>query len=129
MLEILSPGSSYGKILKSLEMADFIMSEIKHPAKSRISSHSHENAHFCFVLKGAYTEYHRKSELVCKPLTLTFRPSGEIHADEFHDRDERVFIVEISPKWIDRLRETGLNLNTNAQFKDGLLPQLFSRLN
>lgn len=129
MLETLSPGASYGKILKSLEMADFIMSEINHPAKSRISSHSHENAHFCFVIDGAYTEFHRKNELVCKPLTLTFRHSGEIHADEFHERDVRVFIIEISPQWNDRLLETGLKLNNNAQFKGGLLPQLVSRLN
>lgn len=109
-------------------MSDFILTEINHPAKSKISDHAHENAHFCFVLEGAYTESHAGRKFECRPLSLTFRPSGEIHADSFHQSGARVFIVEVAPKWLHKLGESGLKLNNSLQLAAGLLPQLISRL-
>ena len=79
MFEKLLPGCSHGKTLKSLEVAEFIISENVHPAGSKISEHAHENAHFCFVLQGSYSEFDDRRELICKPSTLTFRPPGEVH--------------------------------------------------
>lgn len=129
MFEKLLPGCSHGKTLKSLEIAEFIITENVHRAGSKISEHAHENAHFCFVLQGSYSEFDDRRELICKPSTLTFRPPGEVHRDYFHDRDVRVFIIEIPPKWIDKLREHSIQLCRAAEFQDGPLPQLTTRLN
>jgi len=128
MLETLSPGCSHGQILKSLAASDFILTEINHPAKSKISDHAHENAHFCFVLDGAYTESDAGRKFHCKPLSVTFRPSGEIHADNFDQSGARVFILEVPPKWLDRLAESNLKLDNSLQLAAGLLPQLISRV-
>jgi AraC family transcriptional regulator len=130
MAEKLSPGRSHGKTVKSLEIAEFIITENIHRANTNLSEHSHENAHFCFVLQGSYSEFHNQHELVCKPSTLTFRPSGELHKDHFHDRgDVRVFIIEIPAKWIEKLHDNSLQLSEAANFQGGLLPQLVARLN
>ncbi|MGC2236168.1 MAG: AraC family transcriptional regulator [Pyrinomonadaceae bacterium] len=129
MAEKLLPGRSHGKTIKSLEIAEFIITENIHLANTKLSEHSHENAHFCFVLQGSYSEFHNKREVMCKPSTLTFRPSGELHRDYFHDRDVRVFIIEIPAKWIEKLHDNSLQLNHAANFHDGLLPQLVTRLN
>lgn len=77
MPEKLPPGCLYGRVLKSLEVSSFILTETAHTAMSRLPRHAHENSYFCFVLQGTYTELHRKRELVCEPLTLTYRSSGE----------------------------------------------------
>jgi quercetin dioxygenase-like cupin family protein len=77
MLKKLGPGCSNGRVLKSLNTAGFIMTEIAYAAKSSLLEHSHENAHFCFVLQGTYTESHNKQETECEPFTLTFRPPPE----------------------------------------------------
>lgn len=129
MFEKLSPGCSLGKTLKSLEVADFIITENMHLAGSKLSEHAHENAVFCFVLEGSYSEFHYKQEIICKPSTLTFRPSGEVHKDYFYDQDVRVFIIEIPPKWIEKLRDNSIQLCRSVKFQDGLLPQLTTRLN
>lgn len=129
MVEMLAPGCSRGKVLKSLEIADFIITENLHPANTALSEHSHENAHFCFVLEGSYTEIYKRQEFACEPSTLTFRPSGELHKDFFHGRDVRVFILEIPPKWLEKLRDESLQLSRSAKFQSGLLPHLTARLN
>jgi hypothetical protein len=95
MLRKLAAGCLHGKIIKSLQVNDFILSETSHPAKSRILRHSHSNPYFCFVLQGAYTELYGKKELFCNPSTLTFRSADEEHEDRFHDKNGRVFVVEI----------------------------------
>lgn len=129
MFEKLPPGCSHGKTLKSLEVAGFIITENVHPAGGQISEHAHENAHFCFVLQGSYSEFDSRRELTCGPSTLTFRPPGEVHRDYFHDRDVRVFIIEIPPRWIAKLRDHSIQLCRAATFRGGPLPQLTTRLN
>ena len=128
MLRKLGPGCSYGKVLKSFDASGFIMSEVAYSARSGLSEHSHENAHFCFVLQGSYTEYHRKQEVVCEPFTLTFRPSGEIHEDRFHKPLVRVFTVEVPPRWMERLQQDAVHLSHSVNFTGGPVTRLSERL-
>lgn len=129
MFEKRPPGCLYGRIIKSLEVSSFILTETAHKAMSRLPSHAHENSYFCFVLQGVYTERHGNRELACEPSTLTFRHSGEAHEDRFHDLDGRVFVLEIPSQWIERLRENSLTLKSTIEFRGGPLPQLTARLN
>jgi AraC family transcriptional regulator len=129
MVEKLAPGCLHGRVIKSLEVSGFILTETAHRARTRLSQHAHENSYFCFVLQGVYTERYGRREVVCKPATLTFRGSGETHEDLLHDADCRVFVLEISPHWIERLRENSLILGGTLEFFGGALPQLSARLN
>ncbi len=125
----LAAGCLHGKIIKSLLVNDFILSETAHPAKSTLLKHSHSNPYFCFVLQGAYTELYGRKELFCNPSTLTFRSAGEEHEDRFHDKDGRVFVVEIPPKWTEKLRENSLKLDSSIKFQNGSLSHLITKLN
>jgi len=129
MLRKLAAGCLHGKIIKSLQVNDFILSETLHPAKSRLLRHSHSNPYFCFVLQGAYTELYGKKELFCNPSTLTFRSAGEEHEDRFHDKDGRVFVVEIPPRWTEKMSENSLKLDSSIKFQNGLLSHLITKLN
>ncbi len=129
MIKKLAAGCLHGKIIKSLQVSDFILSETWHPAKSKLPRHSHSNPYFCFVLQGTYTELYGSKELVCNPSTLTFRSAGEDHEDHFHNRDGRVFVVEIPSKWVERLRENSLKLDSSMKFQNGLLSHLVTKLN
>lgn len=128
MFNKLGLGCSNGKILKSLDTAGFVMTEIAYSAESRLSEHSHENAHFCFVLQGSYTESDSKNVLECEPSTLTFRPAGEIHQDKFHNKDVRVFTIEIPTQWIERLRQDSIYLGHSINFRRGAVTRLSERL-
>jgi AraC family transcriptional regulator len=128
MFKKLGPGCSNGKVLKSLDTSGFIMTEVAYSAKSGLSEHSHENAHFCFVLQGTYTEYHYKQEVECKPFTLTFRPPGEIHQDRFHNQEVRVFTIEIPPRWTERLQQDSVYLSRSINFRGGSITRLSERI-
>ena len=128
MLKKLAPGCSNGKVLKSLDNAGFVMTEIAYSANSRLSKHSHENAIFCFVLNGGYTEFDNNQELECKPSTLTFRPRGEIHEDKFHKLDVRVFTIEIPPVWIEKLRQDSGHLDRSNNFHGDSIARLPERI-
>jgi len=80
------------------------------------------------VQQGAYTEKYGKQEVVCKPSTLTFRGSGEEHEALVSDANVRLFVLEIYPRWIERLREDSLTLSSTSEFSCGALSQLSVRL-
>lgn len=128
MLKTLEPGCSHGKVLKRFDTAGFLMSEIAYAARGRLSEHSHENAHFCFVLQGTYSESDNQQEVQCKPFTLTFRPPGELHKDKFHNQEVRVFTIEIPPRWIERLQQDSIYLGSSINFQGGLISRLSDRL-
>ena len=129
MVERLPSGRFHGRVIKSLEASGFILTETAHDARSRLPPHTHENSHFCFVLQGTYTEKYGNREITCKPSTLTFCESGETHEARLHDTNARVFVLELSPRWIERLREDSLTLRSTFEFSGRALTQLSVRLN
>ncbi len=129
MVEKLRPGSLHGRVTKSLRVSDFILTEAAYEARSRLPPHSHERSYFCFVLQGVYTERYARRETLCKPSTVTFRASEETHEALLHDVDSRVFVVEISPRWIDMLRADSLSLKSAYDFCGGAASRLCARLN
>ncbi|HEX5704381.1 MAG TPA: AraC family transcriptional regulator [Pyrinomonadaceae bacterium] len=129
VIQRLRPGNLHGHVTKSLAVADFILTESAFDPHSRLPRHAHENSYFCFVLQGAYTERYGNREVVCRPSALTFRASGQTHEDLVHGADARVFVLEISPQWIDRLRADSLRLESAFEFYGGTLTRLCARLN
>ena len=129
MIEKLPPGSLHGRPIKSLRVSDFILTETAFDPHSRLPRHAHENSYFCFVLQGTYTERCGNREVVCRPSALTFRPSCQTHEALVHDAACRVFVLEISHHWIERLRADSLTLESTSDFCEGALPRLCARLN
>jgi AraC family transcriptional regulator len=128
VIERLRPGSFHGCITKSLRVADFILTESEFDPHSRLPRHAHENSYFCFGLQGVYSERYGSREVVCRPSALTFRASGQTHEAIVHGADTRVFMLEISTRWIEKLRADSLALRITSEFCGGALPQLCARL-
>jgi AraC family transcriptional regulator len=129
MVEKLQPGSLQGRVTKSLCVSDFILTEASYDARARLLPHAHERSYFCFVLHGSYTERYGRREILCKPSTVTFRAAGEPHEALLHNEDGRVFVIEISPRWIETLRADSLSLKTASEFCGGATPRLCASLN
>jgi AraC family transcriptional regulator len=129
MFERLRPGCLHGRAIKSLTVSDFILTETAFDAHAQLPRHAHENSYFCFVLQGVYTERYGNREVVCRPSALTFRASCQTHEDLVHNADCRVFVMEIPPCWIDKLRADSLTLKSTSEFCGGALPRLCARLN
>src|SRR6187200_3582208 len=128
-IQRLRPGCLHGRVTKSLRVADFILSESAFAAHSRLPQHAHENSYFCFVLQGAYTERYGNREATYQPSALTFRASGQTHEDLVHGADTRIFVLELSPQWIERLRAESLTLKSAFDVSGGALTRVCARLN
>jgi AraC family transcriptional regulator len=129
VIERRRPGALHGHVIKSLGVADFILTEAAFEPHSRLPRHAHENSYFCFGLRGVYTERYGKREVVCRPSALTFRSSAQTHEALVHDLETRVFVLEISSQWIERLRADSLTLDSAFEFYGGTVTRLGARLN
>lgn len=129
MIERLRPGCLHGRVTKSLSVSDLILTETAFDAHSRLPKHAHENSYFCFALQGVYTERYGNREVICQPCTLTFRAAGQTHEDFIHGADARVFVLELSPNWIEKLRAESLTLRSASESYGGALTRLCARLN
>lgn len=122
------PGALHGHVTKTLAVADFVLSESKFDPLSRLPRHAHENSYFCFSLQGVYTERYGKREVVCRPAALTFRSSAQTHEAVVHNVETRVFVLELSPHWIERLKADSLTLESEFEFYGGASTRLCARL-
>lgn len=121
-------GGSEQRILRTLDASGFLLTEKLFSARGRLVEHAHDHAHFCFVVAGRYTEANGSQAIDCAPSTLTFRPAGEAHHNQFHDQPVQVLTVAIPPRWLERVAQESIALPHALGFHDGLLPTLARRL-
>jgi AraC family transcriptional regulator len=120
-------GSLYGDILGSTSIAGFTLTETAYVPGLRLPQHSHEQAYFCFVLGGSFTEVYGQHSRSGHPSTLIFHPAGETHADLFHTTS-RCFDIQMDTRWLERVRPPSRTISTPADFCGGQLANLAARL-
>lgn len=106
----LQAGQFYGKTAKTLCADGFRFTEKNYSSDTNIPLHSHELAHFCFVLSGSYDERIEKRDFERKPTALVYYPPDVSHAEEHHSNG-RHFLVEIDFKGLEKVREYGVRLD------------------
>jgi len=122
----LAAGCLYGQILRRREVANCILTETN--VSGHLPPHAHENAYFCHVLHGTYTESYRQRNVVCEPSTVSFRPAGEVHEDWVHD-NVRVFVLEINEICRERLSDLSFHIENAKEYRLSLLTELSVKLN
>lgn len=124
----LSHGHFYGDVLRSANIAGSQFTETIYYPDTTIPKHSHESAYFCLVLQGNYMETYENKNRTCKQSALLFHPSGEVHANRFHNVGGRVLSIEVDPKRLQSIREFSKILDNPAEFHGGQLAWLTMRL-
>src|SRR5690349_7037047 len=105
MEPMLTSGCFYGEEVKRCEVGGLLLTDYRYPPHLQIPKHTHEQSYFCLLLQGFYTESFGTQTRDCKPLTLVFHPQGEVHSDQFHDQAGRIFGIEVSSEWQERIHE------------------------
>jgi AraC family transcriptional regulator len=117
----------YGNVLRKNSVAGLTLTETSYAAELKLPKHAHEEAYFCFVLQGEYSENYGRRSRSCTPSTLIFHPSNETHSDQFYVA-ARCFNIQMNAGWQERARQYSLLLNQPVDFRSGLLLQLAMRL-
>jgi AraC family transcriptional regulator len=124
----LPPGKLYGRNLKTRQVAGLRLAEVVYPAGYQTPEHSHDLPQLCLVRKGIFAEVYDRQNREVTPLSLITRPSGERHAQRFHDSEAHCLIVEVEHGWLERVSEHRVPLNDSAAFHGGLSVWLATRL-
>ena len=106
MSQQLKSGSFLGTCRGRRSAAGFVFTESTYAAGLRLPLHSHENAHFCFVVDGVYTERLGRRSFERLHSALVYYPPGVEHSEE-HRRPGRHFLVEVGPAALERLGDVG----------------------
>jgi AraC family transcriptional regulator len=114
--------------LSELEIAGLWGTETRHPPLFNIPRHAHDLASFYLVLEGSLTEFYDRNQRDLGTRSMVFTPPGEIHSNAFHNAGGRCFLVELSPRWTDRLAASGIKLESSLDTNDGELTRLATKL-
>jgi AraC family transcriptional regulator len=117
--------SSTGAIVRSRQVTGFILTETAYHPGHRTPQHSHELGYFYTVLEGPYTETVGKEKIEPAPLTLAYRPGGEVHSHSCTRIAGRCFIIY--PTSSDRFSDC-LGKLAAADIRGPLVPWLLTRL-
>ena len=117
----------YGETVGNTYVSGFTLTETAYAPSLKLPKHSHEDAYFCFVLDGNFSEVYGKHTRDCRPSTLVFHPAGEMHSDYFHT-SARCFNIEMAPCWLGRVQQQSRIINTPTDFYGGRLAYLAARL-
>ncbi len=107
------------------------MTETSYQRGLHIAPHAHELACFVFVLQGNFSETCGRRARECGPLTLLYRPAGEVHANRFSIAGGQCLNVELEPAWLARVRRYSARLpvlDDSAEWRGGWAGWLGVRL-
>lgn len=124
----LSCGHYFGEVVRSRHVAGLILTETRYAPGVQLPRHSHEDAYFCLVRRGSYTESYGNKSRACRPLTLAFHPPGEVHSEHFHGAEVWSFNTEVTQGWLAHLPSHLTDLGRAAEFHGGATAGLAMRL-
>jgi AraC family transcriptional regulator len=129
MIRKLEPGAYYGDKNQALAIGGLLLSEFQCQPNACIPRHYHERTYLSFVLGGSWHESYGHGQVrECRPHTLAIHPAGEMHSEQIGDHGSRVFHVEFSDDWLEKLGESAAVLASPAQIASGPLIGLAMRL-
>jgi len=59
-------GYPYGETLRNISVPGFTLTETAYNSTLKLPKHSHEQAYFCFVLGGSFTESYGRRSRSCR---------------------------------------------------------------
>ena len=116
------------KVLGKRRIANLQLQKTAYAVNSKSPAHSHENARFVFVLRGAFTEEYERKSRQCQSLTMIVRPPLEKHSENYHGKGIICLSVDVEPQWLERLRQYNVNLDRSADFRSPNLSALIMKL-
>lgn len=116
------------KILAKRQIANLRMQKTAYTVNSKSELHSHENARFVFVLRGAFTEEYERQKRECRSMTMIVRPPLEKHSENYHGKGIICLSVDVQPQWMEHLRQYDIYLEHSADFRGANLSALIIKL-
>lgn len=86
-------GKFYGATHRKIETPAFAFKEVEDFDNIEVPLHTHENAHFLFVVKGEYEATVKDKKQSFSSSSMLYYPAGTTHRDHFYTEGERRFMT------------------------------------
>ena len=96
----LSSGCFLGKVLNRRRYDGILLTETRHQRNDWLPVHAHQNAYFCLIRRGQFSERFGTQQRLCKPGMLTFHPPEERHSERIESDCSASFNIELEPRWL-----------------------------
>ena len=93
MKQVFPFGKFYGAIHRKIETSAFAYKEVEDFDNIEVPLHTHENAHFLFVIKGEYEATVKDKKRNFSTSSMLYYPIGTTHRDHFYTEGERRFLT------------------------------------
>lgn len=93
MKQVFSFGKFYGTTHRKIETQAFVFKEVEDFDNIEVPLHTHENAHFLFVVKGEYEATVKDKKQSFSTSSMLYYPAGTTHRDHFYTEGERRFMT------------------------------------
>lgn len=100
------PAGYYTGESSTWEIADVLLTEVRHAAAKSVDEHQHDASYFSLLLEGAYEERGDGFDLRYEPYTLVFHAAHTPHQDRMLGPC-RFFAVDLLPRWEAVVAELG----------------------
>jgi hypothetical protein len=100
------PAGYYTGESSTWEIADVLLTEVRHTAAKAVDEHRHDASYFSLLLEGAYEERGDGFDLRYEPYTLVFHAAHTPHQDRMLGPC-RFFAVDLLPRWETVIAELG----------------------
>jgi len=100
MATILGAGRYFGFVVGRRRTGALTVTETRYVSGEEIPRHRHEQAYFCFVVRGGYRERSGGGETDCAADAIVFHPESAGHADRFGERGGVCFNLECERGWL-----------------------------
>lgn len=99
----LSSGCYLGTVLNRKQYEGVYLTRTCHSKGNWLPLHSHQNAYFCFIRQGFYSEKIGSQIRQCNPGMLVFHPPGETHSERIESEQSHSLNIEMDQVWLKRL--------------------------
>ncbi|MEA2344530.1 MAG: AraC family transcriptional regulator [Thermoanaerobaculia bacterium] len=96
-----------GTLLRRVQLPAASLTATAYPPRLRLTPHTHTGAFLLFVRDGGFLERYGQRSERCDRFTCIYRPAYDEHANEFDDAGAMLTAIDLSPAWVDRLRQAG----------------------
>jgi AraC family transcriptional regulator len=118
----------HGTVLKKHTVCGLNLIESIYPPSLRLPRHSHQRVTLFTFLEGGCRESYLEGSRTCQPLSVTLYHPDESHSDHFYNVKGRLFLIEMEPEWLARVRAYSPIVDHSTQYKNGPVTWLVTRL-
>jgi AraC-like DNA-binding protein len=98
-----------GTLLGRVDLSESMLTATAYAPHLRLTQHAHASAFILFVQRGSFLEQHGSRAEHYDRFSCIFRPRLDEHANDFDDCGALLLAVDVSARWLDRLREAGFD--------------------